>query len=52
MKIEKKSTFNNKLIEIKLNAPNLKFFAKKQANSFGRICRFGISCITQTNTKN
>tara|TARA_A100001035_G_scaffold74020_1_gene56749 strand:- start:188 stop:349 length:162 start_codon:yes stop_codon:yes gene_type:complete len=34
MKIEKKSTFNNKLIEIKLNAPNFKFFAKKQANSF------------------
>ena len=34
MKIEKKSTFNNKLIEIKLNPPNFKFFAKKQANSF------------------
>ena len=34
MKIEKKSTLNNKLIEIKLNAPNFKFFAKKQANSF------------------
>ena len=34
MKIEKKSTFNNKLIEIKLNAPNLNFFAKKQSNSF------------------
>ena len=34
MKIEKKSTFNNKLIEMKLKAPNLKFFAKKQANSF------------------
>ena len=34
MKIENKSTFNNKLIEMKLNAPNLKFFAKKQANSF------------------
>ena len=34
LKIEKKSTFNNKLIEIKLNAPNLNFFAKKQSNSF------------------
>ncbi len=34
LKVEKKETYDNKIVEIKLHASDGGFFAKKQSNSF------------------
>tara|TARA_B100001540_G_scaffold197536_1_gene174023 strand:+ start:5141 stop:5428 length:288 start_codon:yes stop_codon:yes gene_type:complete len=34
LKIDKPGSYDNKIVEIKLHAPNSEYFAKKQSNSF------------------
>ena len=52
LKIDTPSSFNNKLVEIKLKAPHIEFFAKKQSNSFEESTYLAFQALRKQILKN